>query len=150
MAKNQDWRAVQRRVLFRSRRELSNEYLLAKFGFDTAENEPCKVCPLSAYRSPVRLIIIITDPHSSGQITTRGEGGSFFLASYLPNLPNILQNHDILIDYFSTLDDDTIQEYEDYMFPIMEALEINSQELEGDISTYRDSDYAECVDHVVN
>ena len=36
----------------RSRRELSNEYLLAKFGFDTAENEPCKVCPLSAYRSP--------------------------------------------------------------------------------------------------
>ena len=27
----------------RSRRELSNEYLLAKFGFDTAENEPCKV-----------------------------------------------------------------------------------------------------------
>ena len=36
----------------RSRRELSNEYLLAKFGFDTADNEPCKVCPLSAYRSP--------------------------------------------------------------------------------------------------
>ena len=30
----------------------SNEYLLTKFGFDTAENEPCKVCPLSAYRSP--------------------------------------------------------------------------------------------------
>ena len=27
----------------RSRRELSNEYLLAKFGFDTAENEPCEV-----------------------------------------------------------------------------------------------------------
>ena len=36
----------------RSRRELSNAYLLAKFGFDTVENEPCKVCPLSAYRSP--------------------------------------------------------------------------------------------------
>ena len=30
----------------RSRRELSNAYLLAKFGFDTAENEPCKVCPI--------------------------------------------------------------------------------------------------------
>ena len=28
----------------RSRRELSNAYLFAKFGFDTAENEPCKVC----------------------------------------------------------------------------------------------------------
>ena len=27
----------------------SNEYLLAKFGFDTAENEPFQVCPLSAY-----------------------------------------------------------------------------------------------------
>ena len=27
-------------------------YLLANFGFDTAENEPCKVCPLSVYRSP--------------------------------------------------------------------------------------------------
>ena len=24
----------------------SNEYLLATFGFDTAENEPCKVCPI--------------------------------------------------------------------------------------------------------
>ena len=32
--------AVQRSALCRSRRELSNEYLLAKFGFDTAENEP--------------------------------------------------------------------------------------------------------------
>ena len=25
-------------------RTISNEYLLAKFGFDTAENEPLKVC----------------------------------------------------------------------------------------------------------
>ena len=32
--------AVQRSALCRSGRELSNEYLLAKFGFDTAENEP--------------------------------------------------------------------------------------------------------------
>ena len=31
---------------------MSTYYLLAKFGFDTVENEPCKVCPLSAYRSP--------------------------------------------------------------------------------------------------
>ena len=28
----------------RSRRELSNAYFLSKFGFDTAENEPSKVC----------------------------------------------------------------------------------------------------------
>ena len=45
-------RTVQRSALCRSRRELSKEYLLAKFGFDTAENEPCKVCPLSVYRPP--------------------------------------------------------------------------------------------------
>ena len=45
-------KTVQRSALCRSRQELSNEYLLAKFGFDTAEDEPCKVCPLSAYRSP--------------------------------------------------------------------------------------------------
>ena len=30
----------------------SNAYLLAKFGFDTADNEPFHVCPLSSYRSP--------------------------------------------------------------------------------------------------
>ena len=35
-----DSKTVQRSALCRSRRELSNEYLLAKFGFDTAENEP--------------------------------------------------------------------------------------------------------------
>ena len=28
-------------------RELSNAYLLAKIGFDTAENEPCKVCRIA-------------------------------------------------------------------------------------------------------
>ena len=32
-------RTVQRSALCRSRRELSNEYLLAKFGFDTDESE---------------------------------------------------------------------------------------------------------------
>ena len=37
---------MQRSALCRSRRELSNAYLFAKFGFDTAENEPCKVCPI--------------------------------------------------------------------------------------------------------
>ena len=36
--------AVQRSALCRSRRELSNAYFLAKFRFDTAANEPCKVC----------------------------------------------------------------------------------------------------------
>ena len=40
------FRAVQRSALCRSRRELSNAYLVAKFGFDTAENEPSKVGPI--------------------------------------------------------------------------------------------------------
>ena len=35
----------------RSRRELSNAYLLAKFRLDTAENEPCKVCRIPRYRA---------------------------------------------------------------------------------------------------
>ena len=34
----------------RSRQELSNEYLLAKFGFDTAENEPFQVLILFHFR----------------------------------------------------------------------------------------------------
>ena len=37
-----DFRAVQRSAFCRSRRELSNAYFLAKFRFDTAENEPAK------------------------------------------------------------------------------------------------------------
>ena len=43
LKKNWDCRAVQRSALCRSRRELSNAFLVAKFGFDTAENEPSKV-----------------------------------------------------------------------------------------------------------
>ena len=38
----------------RSRQDLSNEYLLAKFGFDTAENEPPKrVQKIYALKDPV-------------------------------------------------------------------------------------------------
>ena len=36
----------------RSRRELSNAYFLAKFRFDTAENEPSKVCPIEPSAGP--------------------------------------------------------------------------------------------------
>ena len=53
---------MQRRALCGSRRELSHEYVLAQFGFDTAENDPGKVCPLSAYRSP-RLIGTTAGPN---------------------------------------------------------------------------------------
>ena len=38
-----DSKTVQRSALCRSRRELSNEYLLAKIGVDIAENEPLEV-----------------------------------------------------------------------------------------------------------
>ena len=42
-----DSKTVQRSALSRSRRELSNAYLLAKFGFDKSENEASKVCILN-------------------------------------------------------------------------------------------------------
>ena len=52
---------MHRDALCRSRGELSNAYLLAKFGFDTAENEPSKFClvdrpddDLARTRSPER------------------------------------------------------------------------------------------------
>ena len=48
-----DFGAVQRSALCRSRRELSNAYLLAKFGFDTAENVPCHVCPIVRHSSGI-------------------------------------------------------------------------------------------------
>ena len=49
-----DSKPVQRSASCRSRRELSNKYILAKFGFDTSENEPSKVCPLSVSLSFIR------------------------------------------------------------------------------------------------
>ena len=52
----------------RSRQELSNEYLLAKIGVDTAENEPLQVCPLSAYRSPRSTLALLV--HGGIQNTT--------------------------------------------------------------------------------
>ena len=40
-----DWiQKVQGTKSDRSRQEISNEYLVAKIGFDSAENEPLKVC----------------------------------------------------------------------------------------------------------
>ena len=39
----------------RSRRELSDEYLVAKIGFDTAENEPLKVCQKKGKRLETKL-----------------------------------------------------------------------------------------------
>ena len=47
---------MQRSALCRSRRELSNVYFLAKFRFDAAENEPCKVC-LIEHQRPGRRVV---------------------------------------------------------------------------------------------
>ena len=47
---------MQRSALCRSRRELSNAYLLAKFGFDTAENEPSQVCPIEQCSTRERVV----------------------------------------------------------------------------------------------
>ena len=38
-----EWSGAKEYQSDRSRQELSNEYLVAKIGFDTAENEPLKV-----------------------------------------------------------------------------------------------------------
>ena len=54
-----DFRAVQRSALCRSQRELSNAYFVAKFGFDTAENEPCKICPIERCRSPTERGLVV-------------------------------------------------------------------------------------------
>ena len=49
---------MQRSALCRSRRELSNEYLLAKIGVDTAENELLKVLfNIIQYYSIVSLVL---------------------------------------------------------------------------------------------
>ena len=61
-----DWRTVQRSALCRSRRELSNEYLLAKIGVDTAENEPLEVWgKIIQYYSFVSLALTALAQHSS-------------------------------------------------------------------------------------
>ena len=59
-----DFGAVQRSALCRSRRELSNAYLLAKFGFDTAENEPSKVCRTTGLTSRSAAILVQDQKHS--------------------------------------------------------------------------------------
>ena len=46
---------MQRSALCRSLRELSNAYFLAKFCFDTAENEPSKVCRITRQSGQVHL-----------------------------------------------------------------------------------------------
>ena len=50
----------------RSRQELSNEHSLAKFGFDTAENEPCKVCPIPTPLTREQLLRVPDEKFAAG------------------------------------------------------------------------------------
>ena len=86
------FKAVQRSVLCRSRQELSNAYLVAKIGFDTAENEPAKKSKLSkkarycaALRERVGLLRLAPDgrllqrlprfpAHRAGTLSTPEDG----------------------------------------------------------------------------
>ena len=59
--------AVQKRVLCRSRRDVFNEYLVAKIGFDTEENEPCKVFGhLSDNRQSPDYFLVVVDNRQRG------------------------------------------------------------------------------------
>ena len=86
---------MQRSALCRSQRELSNAYLLANFGFDTAENEPSKVCHIPYPTSHPKVCHMslhspgahrpvtveqLTRPIRGRLLTTRepGTGGHFF------------------------------------------------------------------------
>ena len=63
-------RTVQRSALCRSWLELSNAVFVAKFGLDTADNEPFQVCPLSSYRSS-RYILEMQSPQGRYELTNR-------------------------------------------------------------------------------
>ena len=74
--KKETFRVVQRSALYRSRRELSNAYFLAKFGFDTAENEPSKVSD-RVLRDPFRRRPAARLPGRGVLVSFHGVRGSF-------------------------------------------------------------------------
>ena len=67
---------MQRSALCRSRQELSNEYLLAKFGFDTAENETYYFVSSSSREFEFELRNfepLICNPEDLGRFAVSGE-----------------------------------------------------------------------------
>ena len=62
---------MQRIALCRSRRELHNEYLLAKIGVDTAENEPLEVW---GENYSILFIRVLSGDASTGDERATGEG----------------------------------------------------------------------------
>ena len=92
---------MQRSALYRSRRELSNAYFLAKFGFDTEENELCKVCPLSAYRS---LLLLLQIPQVFDKFDRNGSGSLDFdefrrILKYRDEVLVMLWRETIVLDF---------------------------------------------------
>ena len=75
----------------------STKYLLAKFGFDPAESQPaenehCKVCPLSVYRSPrFTLRKRLHRLHRMGARRSR----YYLICSALISAPNRFKFHEI-------------------------------------------------------
>ena len=82
---------MQRSALCRSRRELSNAYFLAKFGFDTAENEPCQVCPTeqcSRSRQALEPELLANLRHA---LETAGGGAEIVLSSSWRRVPKMVE-----------------------------------------------------------
>ena len=81
---------MQRSALCRSRRELSNAYLLAKIGVDTAENEPLEVWGENSIHYSL---------HSLGETPSDGVRGAPIQLMSLPappleNLENFVEELD--------------------------------------------------------
>ena len=77
-----DSKTVQRSALCRSRRELSNEYLLAKIGVNTAENKPLEVW------GKIQFSIHFTPYTSQEQRARLFESGVLALSTYDEELAN--------------------------------------------------------------
>ena len=75
--KKSGFRAVQKSALCRSLRELSNAYLVTKFGFDTAENEPCNACPIP--RGEVPRPMCCSAEQGLGRLQALAQGGALRL-----------------------------------------------------------------------
>ena len=59
---------------------MSISYLLANFGFDTAENEPYTVCnePSSGGRDESEVVMDLDEPETSKSITRKSSNGSIW------------------------------------------------------------------------
>ena len=79
----------------RSRRELSNEYLLAKIGVDTAENEPLEVWGKNSIQYSIVSLPSSRPPSHAGtrsaQLEMRCRSECIFAPNILPKISNSIQ-----------------------------------------------------------